>query len=142
MFSAWAKSWGLSWGDSWGTVKEAISVGGGVGKGSARKRTVVVEYDGKEYRIQEQNLQAFLESIQQKVEDTPPAKAVKKTKRKKLVPVTPPEVIVKSAPAEIIKVVQQQVDYANDIISNTLQGAAIKYFAEQTEEEELILLMV
>jgi hypothetical protein len=141
MFSSWAKSWLRSWGGSWG-YSEKTSEGGIGGQGRKKKRLVVVEYDGKEYRVPEDQLQAFLQAIETKAEDKPAVKTIKKRKVRKVVEVAPPEVIIKSAPPDIIESVQTQVDYANIKIANILHDAAIRYFQQMDEEDELILLMM
>lgn len=141
MFSSWAKSWLRSWGGSWGYLEKTAQEGGGVST-KTRKRLVVVEYDGKEYRILESQLQAFLESIQSKAEDKKPVKTVKRRKVTKVVEVAPSEVVIKSAPQDIIEQVKLQVDNANAKIASVLHKAAIRYFQEIEDEDELILLMV
>ena len=145
-FSSWGKSFGLSWLNHWGRVTEPVTPGGGGnGKGAGKKkRIVVVEYDGKEYRVAEDNLQSFLQSIEQKVEAQPITKKVRRRRNKVNEIVEKPieRLVVKSAPIDILDTIRQQVNDANNVIASIIHQAAINYWAEIDEEDELILLMV
>lgn len=99
---------------------------------------IVVSVDGKDYRVPETQLQAFLETLQQKIEDSPPVQKKRKKKGKKQVEVVEvkevPEIIVKSAPVSIIPQVQNEVDKINSIISQSFNKALENYLLLQAEE--------
>ena len=117
--------------------------GGGIPQ---RKRPVivVVEVDGKEYRIPQEQLQAFLESIQQQAEVIAEEKpvTVKKTRRKvKEVPTEPLKIVIKSAPVDVVPQINKQIALTNQILANIFADATQKYLAELDDEEVLLMLL-
>ena len=127
-------------------LAQAVSglVGGGKGTGAKKKRIIVVEFEGREYRVNEDNLQSFLANLENRVEAQPVSKKVKRRRNKvsEVVEESKELVVIKSAPIDILDNVRQQVSDANNIIANMIYQAAINYWAEIDEEDELILLMV
>lgn len=116
-----------------GTKKDVIG-----GTRRIKPSIIVVSVDGKDYRVPETQLQAFLETLQQKIEDSPPVQKKRKKKGKKRVEVVEvkevPEIIVKSAPVSIIPQVQNEVDKINSIISQSFNKALENYLLLQAEE--------
>lgn len=122
---------------------------------------IVVEVDGKEYRVPALQLQSFLDAIQQKVEDTTPVKKKRKKQRKQTVEVVEvkelPQIVIKSAPVSIIPQIQNRVDEVNTIIANSFSKALQQYVqnielenvkielakkqAIQDEEEWLLMIL-
>ena len=122
---------------------------------------IVVEVDGKEYRVPVAQLQSFLDTVQKKVEDTTPVKKKRKKRSKKAVEVVEvkelPQIVIKSAPVSIIPQIQNRVDEVNSIIANSFSKALQQYLqnieldnvkieiakkqAIQDEEEWLLMIL-
>lgn len=114
--------------------------GGGGGRKQRTKRLFVVEINGIEYRVPEDDLPEFLAAQEQKVEQA--EKPIKRHGRKaKPAPAKPLEIVVKSAPPEMRPVIEDEIAKTNERIRTILQAAMIRY-QELEEEDELIWLMV
>ena len=118
--------------------------GGGIAK--ERKRVVVVEVDGKEYRVLERDLPAFLDAV--KVEAKASVKkSVKRARKQNKTEVVeeifeqPLQVRVKSAPPDIIPKISAQVSQVNVAISDFFTRALEKHLQEIEDEEILLLSM-
>lgn len=118
--------------------------GGGIVK--ERKRVVVVEVDGKEYRVLERDLPAFLDAV--KVEAKASVKkSVKRARKQNKTEVVeeifeqPLQVRVKSAPPDIIPKISAQVSQVNVAISDFFTRALEKHLQEIEDEEILLLSM-
>ena len=118
--------------------------GGGIVK--ERKRVVVVEVDGKEYRVLERDLPAFLDAV--KVEAKASVKkSVKLARKQNKTEVVeeifeqPLQVRVKSAPPDIIPKISAQVSQVNVAISDFFTRALEKHLQEIEDEEILLLSM-
>ena len=125
MASAWGNSWGRYWGNAWGALSSAVKHSGVRGSGK-KKRLVVVDFDGKQFKLEEENVSFFLESIEQKAE----VKVAERDKEKK------PKVKIVSAPKEVRLSIKQEVDRTNEILA-----MIYKKFMEMEDEENVILLM-
>lgn len=102
-----------------------------------RPRLIVVSVDGKDYRVPETQLPAFLDALQQKIELTPVVKKKRKKKAKAKAEVVElqelPQIVIKSAPVSIIPQVQNAVDEINTIIAKSFSKALQNYI--QTHED-------
>lgn len=124
------------------------TTGGGIGHGGKKHKKpdiVVVTVDGQDYRVPVNQLQAFLDGI--KEEAKKPEEVIKKVaKRKAKKPAkasAPPQVIIKSAPADIMQFVRAQVDRSNEIIASIWAGTLARKVREmEIDEEESIILLL
>jgi hypothetical protein len=101
---------------------------------------IVVEVDGKEYRVPVLQLQSFLDAVQQKVNDSVPVKKKRKKRNKKTVEVIEvkelPQIVIKSAPVSIIPQIQNRVDEVNSIIANSF-SKALQQYVQNIELEQV-----
>lgn len=108
-----------------------------------RRQLIVVEINGKEYRIFADELEAFLASMKEEVKDEP-VKVDRKTKKVKKVKksvVRLPEIKIISAPVSIIPQLQAQIERTNVVLYNIMSKAMQRY-SDDIEDEELILMML
>lgn len=111
-----------------------------------RKRLVVVEVDGKEYRVLERDLPAFLDAVKAEAKASV-KKSVKRARKQNKTEVVeeifeqPLQVRVKSAPPDIIPKISAQVSQVNVAISDFFTRALEKHLQEVEDEEILILSM-
>jgi len=113
------------------------------GPGRFRRQLIVVEIDGKEYRIFADELEAFLASMKEEAKDEP-VKVDRKTKKVKKVKkaiVRLPEIKIISAPVSIIPQLQAQIERTNVVLYNIMSKAMQRY-SDDIEDEELILMML
>lgn len=123
-------------------VAPVVATGGGIGHGGYKKRLIVVDVDGEEFRVPESQLQSFLDSVRETVQEAHVEdRIVKKKSKKAKVEVKPVEVKVLYAPQEIEESVALQVKQSNDLFNRMMSAALIVYLAEIEEEEALLLLM-
>lgn len=115
--------------------KEAKRTGGGRGSRRDRKR-VVVEVDGIEYRIYEDDLGAFLAAI--KANEPIEQKPIRKKKHKKVN--APTKIVLHQASPEIRPILQYQIDQANAHLLQIWQRIYQRQIEE--EEENILWLMV
>ncbi len=123
--------------DLFGLWNLGIPVGGGSGSRAKRRSgLVVVEHNGKEYRVPETKLGEFLNSIKSAV-------AKGKTRRKvvKLDTKVKPEVVLISAPPETIDSVINQIERINVDLSEIWAKIVQRYWQEIDDEEALLLLI-
>ena len=128
-----------------GKAKNESAIGdiiGGTRRVVRQPSLVIVEVDGKEYRVPQSQLSAFLQSI--KVEAKAEIqKTVKKAKKKKQVvePIfeQPVQIEIKSIPVNAIPKVSKQIEQANLEISKIFNTAIQKYMQEMEDEEILLL---
>lgn len=110
--------------------KSAIEVTGAK-KLRAKPSVIIVEVDGKDYRVPETQLQAFLDALQQKVESSLPVKKKRKKRAKQKQEVVEvkelPQIVIKSAPINIVPQIQSRIDEANTIIANSFSKALQQY---------------
>ena len=111
------------------------------GGGRFRRQLIVVEIDGKEYRIFADELESFLASMKQEVKDEPVKKVSKKAKKVKAQPVKLPKIRIISAPVNIIPQLQSQIERTNVVLYNIMSKAMQRY-SDDIEDEELILMML
>lgn len=121
MASAWGVSWGSYWGNAWGAISGAVK--SGVRGSGKKKRLVVVEFDDRKFRVEEENLPTFLKEIEQKAE----VKVAEGTK---------PKVKIVSAPKEVRLSIKQEVDRTNEILAMIYMKVR-----EMQDEEDALLLM-
>ena len=114
---------------------------GGIGHGGKRKRTIVVDVDGKEYRVSEEQLPAFLELVKEKAEVEPPKVEKRKTRRKIVETPVAPVVTVKVAEPEVRFKIQAQVDRTNEILQAII-AASYQRYLEDNEDDEMLLMML
>jgi hypothetical protein len=122
------------------TAEEVRAATGG---GRFRRQLIVVEIDGKEYRIFADELEAFLASMKEEAKDEP-VKVDRKTKKVKKVKkaiVRLPEIKIISAPVSIIPQLQAQIERTNVVLYNIMSKAMQRY-SDDIEDEELILMML
>jgi hypothetical protein len=124
--------------DLFGLWNLGIPVGGGSGSRAKRRQSplVVVEHNGKEYRIQAANLGEFLTSIKSQISKG-------KTRRKvvKLDITKKPEVVLVSAPPEVLDSAINQVERLNIDLSEIWAKIVQRYWQEIDDEEALLLLI-
>ena len=119
-----------------------VATGGGIGHGGAKKRLIVVDVDGEEFRVPESQLQSFLDSVRETVQESHVEdRIVKKKSKKAKVEVKPVEVKVLYAPQGIEESVTLQVKQSNELFNRMMSAALIVYLEEIEEEEALLLLM-
>jgi hypothetical protein len=111
-----------------------------VGASGFRRQLIVVEIDGKEYRIFADELESFLASMKQEAKDEP-VKVSKKTKKVKKAIVRLPEIKIISAPVSIIPQLKAQIERTNVVLYNIMSKAMQRY-SDDIEDEELILMML
>jgi len=113
---------------------------GGSKSSRPKPSIIVVEVDGKEYRVPALQLQSFLDAIQQKIEDSVPVKKKRKKRNKKTVEVIEvkelPQIVIKSAPVNIIPQIQNRVDEVNSIIANSF-SKALQQYVQNIELEQV-----
>lgn len=118
----------------------APEVTGGAVSRKKRKR-VVVEIEGKQYRVLLENLPSFL-AAQKKAIEIP--KKVEKILEKVLTVEKLPEapvIKIKYAPEEDKQHIQAMIDRQNDIFKEIWRKVIIKKMMERDEEECLLCLM-
>jgi len=112
-------------------------INGAFTRRQVRPRLIVVSVDGKDYRVPETQLPAFLDALQQKIEQKPVVKKKRKKKAKAQAEVVElqelPQIVIKSAPVSIIPQVQNAVDEINTIIAKSFSKALQNYI--QTHED-------
>lgn len=111
-----------------------IPAGGGKSKGG-KKRTIIIEVDGKDYRMDEGYVSTFLANLEQKVVEQPVSRKKAKFVRKA------PVIVVKSAPVEYIARAQQEVDRTSEKIDALFNIALIRY-AQELDDEDAILMLI
>lgn len=99
------------------------AVKSGVRGSGKKKRLVVVEFDDRKFKVEEENLPTFLQEIEQKAE-------VKVAGSKK------PKVKIVSAPKEVRLSIKQEVDRTNEILAMIYMKVR-----EMQDEEDALLLM-
>lgn len=122
---------------------------GGAGGSSSRNKKrpslVIVEVDGKEYKVPIEQLQEFLDAVAKERQETieKPVVKAKKSVQKKVQeqPIAPPQITVKSIHSEDIALVQKHVDRTNEIMRQVWEGA-LKRYLEDIEEEEWLLMLL
>ena len=113
--------------DLWGLIQKNLFRGANSSSGK-RSGIVVVEYEGKEYKVPEAHLQMFLKNIEKKVEK----KAVKK--RIKEVP----QVVLKESPVAEEPHYAAMVQATNDTLTTIWNMIQV---AQYDEDEDLILIL-
>jgi len=121
-----------------------IAGGGKKTKQSRKPQIVIVEVDGKEYRVPVAQINSFLEAI--KVDAKQEAKqSVKKSKKKQKVTelITEPyvKIEIKSAPSKLIPEIYKKIENINTEIHSIFYVAMQKYIMDMEEEEEEILFL-
>lgn len=129
---------------------EVISgIEGGFARRQRKSRLIIVEVDGKEYRITEAQLPSFLEQVrveaeQQAKTQEKPVKRSRKGKKAK-VEATPvvetPVIVVKQAPPDIVPKINAQIEQVNNVIANVFAISMQKYLQELEDEEIILMLM-
>lgn len=103
----------------------------GARKTRQKPSIIIVEIDGKDYRVPETQLQAFLEALQKRVESSIPVKKKRKKRAKQKQEVVEvkelPQIVIKSAPINIVPQIQSRIDEANTIIANSFSKALQQY---------------
>lgn len=125
--------------DLWGLIGRRLPAGVGSSlRNGFKLGIVVVEVDGKQYRVPEGELQSFLKNTVKKIEK----KAVKVPKiLQKVVKTTPPEIKVVRAPAGIRPQVVFHVEQANDQLHLIWQQISDNLRMMQEDEDLLTLLL-
>lgn len=124
--------------------------GGGRGSRSSRAALVVVEYDGKEYRVPLSKLDAFLDARKQEAKAE--AKKVTEQATVEIIP-APPKVELKELPAPTAQMpaplVQQKIIDTNRIMNDIWTGTIGRKVTENAkrrkrtaDEDELLLLLL
>jgi hypothetical protein len=119
--------------------QEQAVVGGG--KSKKRDRIIIIEVDGKDYRVPESQVSEFLASIQTEAEEElelTPKELKAKVKHIGKAPV----IEIKSAPQEMVTRLQQDFDYANAKINALFIKALEKYQQDLEDDEEVLLLLM
>lgn len=119
---------------------QAERTGGAAGSKTRRRRLVIVEVDGKDYRVPVELLQEFLSAVSDKAEQKPIPKK-RKQKQKVVEAVAPPQIVIKSVAQADIELVQRHVDRTNEIMRQVWEGA-LKRYLEDIEEEEWLLMLL
>lgn len=124
-------------------VEQLVAIGGGIGHAKRpRPQLAVVTVDGQDYRVPIAKLQAFLDSLKKEVQASEVVKRKVKKIRKAATPkFEVPRIVVKSAPAEYLPMVQQQVDRSNEIMAVLWQRAIELALMELEDEETLMMLL-
>jgi hypothetical protein len=122
----------------------AQSIAGGTSNPQRKSRLIIVDVDGKEYRVPIAQLDSFLQAI--KVEAKQEAKqTIKKSKKKKQIveQVFEPyvKIEIKSIPVKSIPSIFKKIENTNIEIHNIFYLAMQKYLRDADEEEEEILLL-
>jgi hypothetical protein len=108
----------------------------GAGK-SKRARPIIVEVDGKEYRVAQEYLSTFLAKIQSKVQQVVKAKSRNKVRFVRKAPA----IVVKDAPLEFITQIQQDIDYTSEKIE-ALFNIAMRRYAQELDDEDALLMLL
>jgi len=135
-----AEFWSSSfWAD--GFWEEIAGHHGGIGHRKRRHELCVVSVDGQDYRVDFDNLQAFLE---RKRLETPKIriKKSKKAKKSQRVISKPPHIVIKSAPPEYKMQIQASVDRTNEILRKIWEGNLTRLINEAEQEEALALVLM
>lgn len=110
-----------------------------------RRQRIVLEVDGKEYRLFADELEAFLASLKQNVQEAPQPKKRKKKKIKISEVLNQeidlPKIRVVSAPVDIIPQLSAQIARTNVVLANIMSQAMQRY-AEDIDDEEVILMLL
>jgi hypothetical protein len=106
---------------------------------------VIVEVDGKEYRVQQSQLNAFLNQVKQeaKADAQQPVKKAKK-KRKNVIVEEPKQeiqIVVKSIPVNIIPEISAKIQKTNLLISQYYAKAMERHLSDMDDEEVLLMLI-
>lgn len=106
---------------------------------------VIVEVDGKEYRVQQSQLNAFLNQVKQeaKADAQQPVKKAKK-KRKNVIVEEPKQeiqIVVKSIPVNIIPEISAKIQQTNLLISQYYAKAMERHLSDMDDEEVLLMLI-
>lgn len=123
------------------TVVSSSRAAGG-GSGRRKNKLVVVEYEGKEYRVSEWNIYSFLQALrtkeQVKAEKRPvKVKSTGKSTKKKVEAFYVPEVRIVKAPDDVFYKIQEEVDRTNEVLSLIYEKLAI-----MQDDEEVLLLTI
>lgn len=119
-------------------VVEVVQPGGGKSKGG-KKRTIIIEVDGKDYRMDEGYVNIFLSNLQQKVKEQLAEQAISRKKARFVRKA--PVIVVKSAPVEYVARVQQEFDRTSEKIDALFNMALIRYAQELDDEDALLMLI-
>jgi len=114
--------------DLWGLIQKNLFRGAN----SRKELPVIVEYEGKEFRVPESQLAVFLKRIEKRTE-----KIAKKVVRKQVV--EKKQVRVVEAPKEIEYQVTNQIEATNDQLDVIWQMIQDKL--QQLDDEEVLLLL-
>lgn len=117
---------------------------GGPGRGSSRthRQTVVVEYDGKEYRVPIENLGSFLDARKESVK-LAPVKIYKKKHGKRIsVENSSPVVKLVSVPKEYVAECRKQIDRTNEILEHIWRGLIQRGLNLIADEEDALLFLI
>jgi hypothetical protein len=123
----------------------AEAAGGGKKTRQSRKpQVVVVEVDGKEYRVPVAQLNSFLEAIKTEAKQEVKQTTKKSKKKQKIVElISEPyvKIEIKSVPAKLIPEVYKKVENINTEIHSIFYVAMQKYIRDMEEEEEELLFL-
>jgi hypothetical protein len=124
--------------DLFGLWNLGIPVGGGSGSRAKRRQSplVVVEHEGKEYRVQAANLGEFLSSIKAQISSGKTRRRVVRLDTSKK-----PEVVLVSAPPEVLDSVINQVERINVDLSEIWAKIVQRYWQDIDDEEALLVLI-
>jgi hypothetical protein len=117
---------------------------GGISHGGKRGRKhklCVISVDGQDYRVDFDNIQAFLE--RKRLEEPKiRVKKSKKSKKPQKVISKPPHIVIKSAPPEYKAQIQASVDRTNEIIRKMWEDNLTKLINRAEQEEALALVLM
>jgi hypothetical protein len=129
--------------DLWGLLYSALPLGGlsGSSKSRSKAQLVVVDVDGKTYRVKVDELPQFLDAIKSKVEEKKSVRTRKKKGRNTVVVAeNVPKVVLRKAPDGYVEIVKSQIDRSNDAVLQIWNRLVQRYLAELDDEEALVLL--
>lgn len=166
--SSWGSSWGDAWASAWGDVTTnpgsirgtasgsstasgtlsfiTVAVGGGIGHSKtrvAKPKIAVVTIDGQDYRIPIDRVQSFLDAQVKKLEVVKPVKVVKKNNKKTVkVENKPPQIVIKSAPVEMMPMIQSYIDKSNEILRIIWERTIARMIQDMEDDDAIAMLLL
>lgn len=142
MSSAWGSSWGKAWGNAWGLISQAVT--GAAGKKKRKSvlvhpKKVIVEVDGKTYRLDEDELEAFLRdkfaAVEPKFKRIAKGQPIASIRKQEA-----PQIELVQADPQVMTEVHQQIVEMNRLMERLWLNLLRREEMEREDEEILLLV--